>query len=361
MKERAAGGLKLLGVISLEPWDDVWRRNQHLVSELVGQGLVGQVRFVAPAAKLRHVASAAPVPGVQVLTPHLIVPIRHGGRRLVAAEVAHLMRGVDLLWINDAAVGVQCLRSGQPAVYDVTDDWREADLSTEDRRILIDAETVLATKASTVVCSQVLADRWLSRYGVSPTVVQNGDDLEAHRLAKPMTLPGHAPHAVYVGTLHRERLDIRLLVELAGAPQLGQVDLVGPDCLDDESRRLLLATGKVVLHGPVAYNAVPGVMAGADVLLCPHLVDDFTLSLDAIKSFEYLATNRPVVATPSSGFQLLAGTPGLAVVSGSKFVDAAVRAVERPGERWSGRADEAGWPARARRFATALTAAVSHA
>lgn len=361
MHSLAVGRIERLGVVSLEPWDDVWRRNQHLVNELVGQGLVGQVRFVAPAAKLRHVAAAKPIPRVQVRTPHLVMPTRYGGRRLVAAEVAQLMRGMDLLWINDATVGVQCLRPGQPAVYDVTDDWREAKLSTGDRSALIDAEAVLATRASTVVCSQVLADRWLSRYGVSPVVVQNGVDLEAHRLAKPVTLPGRGPHAVYVGTLHRERLDIRLLVELAGAPQLGQVDLVGPDCLDDESRRLLLATGKVVLHGPVGYNAVPGVMAGADVLLCPHLVNDFTLSLDAIKSFEYLATDRPVVATPSSGFQLLAGTPGLAVVSGSEFVDAVVHAVEQPGERWSGRADEAGWPARARQFVAALDAAVTHA
>ena len=33
------------------------------------------------------------------------------------------------------------------------------------------------------------------------------------------------------------------------------------------------------------------------MLICPHLVDEFTLSLDAIKAHEYLATDRPVVAT----------------------------------------------------------------
>lgn len=46
-------------------------------------------------------------------------------------------------------------------------------------------------------------------------------------------------------------------------------------------------------------------MRAFDVLICPHVVSAFTLSLDAIKAYEYAAAGRPVVATPTSGFQAI--------------------------------------------------------
>ena len=348
-------------MVSLEPWDGVWRRNQHLVAQLVAQGSVGEVRFVSPATKLRHVARARPLPGVEVRTPHLLLPRRRGGEALLAAEVRGWTRSCDLLWINDARLGLEVLRPGQLAVYDVTDDWRTAQMSDADRAALVRAEDALAGRATTVVCSQVLAERWVDRYGVLPAVVQNGVDLAAHEAATPQFLPGPGPHLVYVGTLHRERLDVPLVVALAAMPGVGQIDLVGPDCLDEASRVALLGTGRVVLHGPVGHQDVPGIMAGSDVLLCPHVVDDFTMSLDAIKSFEYLATPRPVVATPTSGFQLLTDVPGLQVVPAASFPSAVAGALAAFRGGWEGRAAGAGWTRRAQQFAIALEAAVARA
>lgn len=353
--------MRTLGVISLEPWDGVWRRNQHLVAQLMAQGSVAEVRFVSPATKLKHVARAWPLPGVEVLTPHLLLPRRRGGTALLTAEVRRWTASCEVLWINNARLGLEVLRSGQPAVYDVTDDWRSAELAVADRAALVRAEDGLAERATTVVCSQVLADRWVDRYGVRPTVVQNGVDLAAHELATPCVLPGPGPHVLYVGTLHRERLDIPLVAALASIPGVGQIDLVGPDCLDEASRLALLGTGRVVLHGPVGHHAVPGIMAGADVLLCPHVVDDFTMSLDAIKSFEYLATTRPIVATPTSGFQLLTNAPGLQVVSAADFPSAVALALAASPGGWKGRAAGAGWAGRARQFALALEGAAAHA
>jgi hypothetical protein len=92
-------------------------------------------------------------------------------------------------------------------------------------------------------------------------------------------------------------------------------------------------------------------MTAMDVLVCPHLVNDFTLSLDAIKSREYLAAGRPVVATPSSGFQTLQAA-ALTVADASAFVEAAVAAVGRPASR----TDVIGWDDRTAEFARALLA-----
>ena len=338
----------------MEPWDGVWRRNQHLVAQLMAQGSVAEVRFVSPATKLKHVARARPLSGVEVLTPHLILPRSRGGAALLAAEVRRWTRSCDFLWINDARLGLEVLRQGQPALYDVTDDWRSAEMAVGDRAALVRAEDALAASATTVVCSQVLAERWFDRYGVEAVIVQNGVDLPAHELATPHFLPGPGPHVLYVGTLHRERLDVPLVVAIASLPGVGQVDLVGPDCLDEASRMALLGTGRVVLHGPVGHHSVPGIMHGADLLICPHVVDDFTMSLDAIKSFEYLATTRPIVATPTSGFQLLTDAPGLQVVPASAFPSAVGLALGASLGGWEGRAAGAGWASRARQFASAL-------
>jgi glycosyltransferase involved in cell wall biosynthesis len=90
-------------------------------------------------------------------------------------------------------------------------------------------------------------------------------------------------------------------------------------------------------------------MTAMDILVCPHLVNDFTLSLDAIKAHEYAAAGRPVVATPTSGFQLL-DDPGIVVVPPEGFVAAAGAAVGggRPVQQ------PTGWPERAREFAGRL-------
>lgn len=91
-----------------------------------------------------------------------------------------------------------------------------------------------------------------------------------------------------------------------------------------------------------------------DVLISPRRVTNFTLSLDAIKSYEYLATGKPVVATPTSGFQLLS-SPALNVAPAGEFVAVVVAAALSQAEFTPDLS--AGWDRRAREFASLLTAA----
>ena len=69
---------------------------------------------------------------------------------------------------------------------------------------------------------------------------------------------------------------------------------------------------------------VPSWLVAFDVLICPHVVTEFTRSLDAIKAYEYLATSLSDRATPTSGFQELE-EPGL-YVGEDDFVVAVRRA-----------------------------------
>lgn len=343
-----------IALISLEPWDDVWRRNQHLAAQLVGQGLAEWVTFVEPPLLgTRATVSRTPLPGVDVVAPPLVLPKRLGGLQLTAWHLRRtVLRNIDVLWVNDPTLGVRCLSPGQPAVYDVTDDWRSFGFPARIRRRIVRAEARLAREAGTVVCSEVLRDRWQQRYGVAATLVHNGIDADAWAVAEPFALPGTAPHVGYIGTLHDERLDINLVLRLAGDERIGALHLVGPDALSEKSRAALRNQPRIRLHGPVAAADVPSWTKSMDVLISPHLVSDFTLSLDAIKSYEYLASGRPVVATPTSGFQLV-DRSRVTIARAPEFLDGIAKATQEahPPLR---EATDISWGSRAQHFSLAL-------
>lgn len=336
-----------VALISLEPWDEVWRRNQHFTTQMVQQGLVEHVLFVEPPGFSNTTGTRQPEPGITILTPRLRMPKRAGGLVLLGRELHRgVLKDCDALWVNDPALGVYCSSPSQPAVYDVTDDWREFGFPPRIKRRITRAENKLARRARTVVCSEVLRDRWESRYGVDVAVIHNGVDDDAWQSPVAHAYGDHGPHAGYVGTLHQDRLDLDLLLAVADLPHVGRVHLVGPDALDHPSRARLTQHQKVELHGPVPAGQVPSWTTGLDVLLSPHVVSPFTLSLDAIKSYEYASSGRPVVATPTSGFQLMTDLPGVTVTSGAAFLTAVADAAREPatyvrdtsGMSWTGRA-----------------------
>jgi len=341
-------------LISLEPWDDVWRRNQHLASRLPALGLADHVTFVNPAGR-EGVAKYSPAPGVTVISPRRRVPKRLGGLRAVAISLKwKVTRHCDTLWINDPTTGVWLLRDGR-VVYDVTDDWRTARLTPREQHRLIKAENRLAVRARTVVCSDALWQRWNQRYGLDAEVVKNAVDVASIRRARPLNLGGDGPHVGYVGTLHDERLDVEQVLKTAEALPAGRVHLVGPDSLSSAARNRLLSNPKIILHGSVSASEVPSWLTAFDVLISPHVVSQFTLSLDAIKAYEYLATDRPVVATPTSGFQNLAA-PGLFVET-DDFAEVVRLAPER---RQRFQREVPDWDDRAVQFASVLTRPNAH-
>jgi teichuronic acid biosynthesis glycosyltransferase TuaH len=346
-----------VALVSLEPWDDVWRRNQHLTAQLLRSGAVDAVDFLEPAQLLAgRRATEVPLPGVSTLPTSLRFPKRAGGLIELGRRLRRtVLRTTDVLWVNDPQLGVHCLQAGQRAVYDVTDDWRSYDFPPRVLRRIIRAEDILARHAVTVVCSAELKERWRSRYGVEAAVVHNGVDSSGWAEAEPRVFPGPGPHVGYVGTLQPERLDVELVTRVADDRRIGRVHLIGPDALDDTSRTRLAAHPKITIHGPVPSHDVPSWTKGLDVLLSPHVVTPFTLSLDAIKSYEYLASGRPVVATATSGFQLLANRPGVHVATSRGFAEAVGGALAGP--RSYPTVQDIDWSARARQFAEHLLGA----
>ena len=313
-----------LVVASLEAWDDVWRRNQHLVSRLLASDPGLRVLFVEPAADPLHDVVSGRRPQ-RAVRPTAVDGF--GGRLLRFRPVKLLPRRVDpradqrlarsvqdaatqagmadpVLWVNDPAAAPLARISGWPVLYDITDDWLAADRpAAELTRIGGDEQWLLHHARAVVACSPELVRRKSVDRRGTIELIPNAVDVAAYRVARPR--PSDLPDAaaVYVGTLHTDRLDLALCEATAAALSgRGTLALVGPNALDASATDRLRAAGVAIL-GPRPHEEVIAYLQHADVLVVPHAVTGFTDSLDPIKLHEYAAVGRPVVSTPVAGFR----------------------------------------------------------
>ena len=363
-----------LVVISLEAWDHVWRRNQHLVSRLLAADPSLRVLFVEPPADPLHdlrsgrrparglTPTPAPGFGGRLLRfrPVKLLPRRIDRRaderlaRAVREAAARVGMRHPLLWVNDPDGAAVARLTGWPTLYDITDDWLAADRPAAERARLRDDESWLLGHAQAVVaCSPELVRRKSAERAGPITLIPNAVDVEAYRTPRPRPADLPARAAVYVGTLHTDRLDLDLCEATARAlDAAGRLVLVGPDALDSAASQRLRAAGALLL-GARSRDDVIGYLQHADVLVVPHVVTPFTESLDPIKLYEYTAVGRPVIATAVAGFRD-AGDPPVRVVAASDFPHAVASTLAAPPLPESAEAAVASWDERAAAMRTVL-------
>lgn len=314
-----------LVVISLERWDEVWRRNQHLVSGLVRADPALRVLFVEPPDDPLHAVRSGARPefghGLREVHDRLwtLRPAKWLPRRVdrgfddrVATSVRRAASRLGMhdpvLWVNDPASSGIARASAWPVLYDLTDDWLSAERpAAESERVATGEKWLLAHADVVTACSAELVRRKAETRD-DIVLIQNAVDTAAYRFPRerPHDLPSGAT-AVYLGTLHRDRLDVEVSVRTAHAlAGRGLVVFVGPNLLDPDTTRLLQESGAILL-GAKPKDDVIGYLQHADVLIVPHVVTPFTESLDPLKLYEYQAVGKPVVSTPVAGFRDAAG------------------------------------------------------
>lgn len=336
-----------LVVMSLEAWDEVWRRNQHLVAGLLRTDAALRVLFVEPPADPTHDLRSRRRPSfartmrevVQVAPGRLFTvrPVKWLPRRLDPRTDERLARTVmraagslgmrhPLLWINDPGASALAELSRWPMLYDITDDWLTADRpAAELRRVGANEARLFELAREVVVCSPELARRKGATRPV--TLIPNAVEVDAYRrpAPRPMDLPD-GPVALYLGTVHPDRIDVDLCEATARAlGSMGTLVLVGPNLLAPDQAQRLQAVGARLL-GPRPRGEVIGYLQHADVLVVPHVVTAFTDSLDPIKLYEYQAAGRPVVSTTVGGFRD-ADDPRITIADGDAFATAVAAAV----------------------------------
>lgn len=341
-------------VMSLEPWDGVWRRNQHLISRMLLSDSELRVLFVEPPADPVHDVRSrrsprfgfGPRPVAEVSTrlwtmrPTKALPRRLDRRadeRIAVAvqdAAARIGMNAPVLWVNDPAAADVRLRSGWPALYDMTDDWAVAARSDRERaRILAGERDLLVHAAAVVACSAELVRRKTAGRPAEKAPIQlirnavdSAEYAREHR--RPADLPA-SRIALYAGTMHADRLDVDVCVRTAEAlAEAATLVFVGPDAMDAARTRRLSEAGAVVL-GARPHESIPAYLQHADVLVVPHRVDSFTDSLDPIKLYEYQAAGRPVVSTAVAGFRD-ASDPLVTIADAAAFPSAVLATLDAP-------------------------------
>ena len=320
--------------VSLEDWDEIWRRNQFLCAGLARRFPDRKLLFVGLPRDISHglrrgrlgALRAAPIrsvpeyPNITLLHPLKAFPntISWGRRANEALARRQIRRAAEalgitrpLLWLNPHSAVHMAGRMGERAVvYDITDDWISPIQTGRMRRLITAQDAALCRRADAViVCSQKLLDmkRPLAR---RLFLVPNGVDTDHYRTV--LDPNGSHPEATadwpkpvfgYAGTIHPERVDVALVERLAQSFPQGTVALIGPDLLSPADRARLDALGNVARTGPVPYRRLPDYLRAFDVCITPHCMSEFTESLNPIKLWEYLAAGKPMVSTNVAGFR----------------------------------------------------------
>jgi hypothetical protein len=232
--------------VSLENWDEIWRRNQFLCAQFVRTNPARKMLFVGLARDVsnclrtgkwaeifRPISYTLPeFPSITVLQPLKLLPnsvkvtrlfnelftrwqVRRAARRLGLAK--------PLLWLNPHFAVHMAGRMGESAViYDITDDWLEAAPNDREGELMREQDDALCRRADAViVCSerlQKLKEKMARRLYLIP----NGVEASHYERVLDGTGPLPSPAAEwtqpvigYTGTVHPERVDLPLLRELA--------------------------------------------------------------------------------------------------------------------------------------------------
>jgi glycosyltransferase involved in cell wall biosynthesis len=364
--------------VSLENWDDIWRRNQFVCDELARRDphrrilFVGLPRNVSHALRHGHFREAAsggkPVsasrPNIIIASPTKLLPntITAGRWLNEAGFRRHVLQMMDrfdfyepLLWINDHSAVHMVGRMGEAAVvYDITDDWTTLTQSSRLTQLIARQDQELCRRADAViVCSERLREM---KTGMARQLHLIPNGVNAAHYSTVQRLPEQAsrwkhPVVGYVGTIHPDRIDVSLVEGVAREMPEASIVLVGPNHLRAAEMDRLGSLANVFFTGPVPYSDVPAHMNVFDICMTPHRMTPFTESLNPIKLWEYLAVGKPIVSTNVAGFRDYPQWVSIASTAG-EFTEAIrrglveipeiapARRAEAARHSWSARVDE---------------------
>lgn len=295
-------------------------------------------------------------PGIHHLVPPMMRrAARRAVRRLYGAE-------------GPVAAVVSCrlepvfgaLPAARTLYYSTDDLVAGADLIGLPRERLERQEAVALRTADRVAAvSPPLRDRYAA-LGFATDLLPNGCDPAAYASvdAVPAALSMPGPVAGFVGHIN-DRIDLSLLEAVAAAGH--SLLIVGPVAPGYQPSRFMALTERpnVQWVGPKPFTELPGYLRVIDVGLTPYADTAFNRGSFPLKTLEYLAAGRDVVATPLPstvwlGTELvtLAGDPS----SFASAVGAALASPRTPAlvSRRQEFARSHSWDERARSLATLL-------
>jgi glycosyltransferase involved in cell wall biosynthesis len=356
-------------------WDFLWQRHQAVATLFARAGyptvFVETTGLATPrpsalgkvGVRVRRAGRAGD--GRPVVYPPLVLPptlgaFRAANRRFFVPRVARDLeetvgRRPIVVAYPPTRTTLDLISALEPRVvlYDRADDYEQfphvpKDIAATERELLARADLVSCTSRPLLEVTR----------GLRPDASLRGPAVDYDRFAvlqePPPALP---PRTVcFFGDAGLGRVDFGVFRAVARAGF--RLRLVGR--LDPAERRLA-DEPNVEYRGEVAHGRLPEALAGVDAFVLPYRINGLTRGISPAKTFECLATGRPVVASPLPALKDLSEHVYLAA-GPEEFVEVLQNlAGTEPGERVGARvrlARENSWPVRFREIEASILGAL---
>lgn len=250
---------------------------------------------------------------------------------------------VDLIYTRKMWAAYWLAQSDIPVIYESHDFNPDKRLFSKFIKRALDSKNL-----GIVTISQALADEYLN-IGVAEEkiwVLPDGVDLsrfdpylskyEARNMLVPVSsvleLPADQKIAGYVGHLYKDR-GIEEIIEAAEVLSDMSFLIVGGHPKDVERYKTIitdLGLNNVILTGFVNNALVPKYLFASDVLLMPYTTRVPTLKyMSPLKLFEYMASNRPIIATDLSAIKEVLEDKKNAILVQPDDADELIRGIQK--------------------------------
>jgi teichuronic acid biosynthesis glycosyltransferase TuaH len=223
-------------------------------------------------------------------------------RRAVRRAISQLDANVHAFLCSLSHANLFDVADAEVRVYYASDDFEAGvELMGRPKARIRKLDEQLASRADVIVAiSPEIADSYRAR-GYAPVLIPNGVDSEAFAAVDDAPLPNDVsltgPIAGYIGHIS-DRIDLGLVEAIAATGM--SVLLVGPRQItfaDNARFARLLTRPNVEWVGAKSFTELPSYMRIIDVGLVPYADSSFNRASFPLKTLEYLAAGRPVVAT----------------------------------------------------------------
>jgi glycosyltransferase involved in cell wall biosynthesis len=310
-------------VLSGVRWGFLWQRHQTVATlfaragyptvfvETTGLANPGSSALPKVWARVRRTGADAAGDGGPTVYPPLVLPptlrvFRAANRRLLLPRVARNLEGA--VGRNPVVVAYPPTRTTLDLIsaldprlvlYDCADDYEHfpgvpKDISATERELLARADLVSCTSRPLLEKARRLR----------PDASLSGPAVDYERFAA-LREPSCAlpPRTVcFFGDAGGGRVDFGVLRAIARAGF--RLRLVGKL---DRAEGGLADEPNVEYRGEVPHGRLPGALAGVDAFVLPYRINGLTRGISPAKTYECLATGRPVVASPLPALEDLSG------------------------------------------------------
>lgn len=303
-------GARLLYLMHVD-WG--WAKQRpHFIAEGLAEHFRVCVRF--PFSYRRKLINAAPTSASLRVGPIWRLPFARWAivvrlnRWLARVQLAFMARTAKIIWITHPdmyGLVEYSISSRATVIYDCMDDALEFPDALSDLRKSAEISRVeerLIRRANLVfTSSRYLQSKLQARYGDDLVihVVNNGASVTSSRISPPeemgdlVDLLGEAADApgrriLYLGTIS-EWFDFDLILRSLESVEGVSYVLVGPSEITPPVHE------RIFVLPPVRHAEVARLMAWADALVMPFQVTELIRSVNPVKVYEYIESNRPAI------------------------------------------------------------------